>query len=176
PRLLVTSQVPLALDPAVRRFEARLYLKDGLPVADCVELLRELDHDGDAGLLAAPAGELEQAARRLHGVPRALELTVGAIVGDHLTMPTLNDILNDFTARGDIVDQLANSRYLRLDEEARLTLNVLAVFGCPVSHELVEWVMHPLAPGLDPARALSRLAEVHMVSANRSSREFALHP
>jgi tetratricopeptide (TPR) repeat protein len=176
PRVLVTSQVPISLDPAVRRFEARLYLKDGLPVADSVELLRELDRNGDAGLVAAAPGELEQAAKRLHGVPRALELTVGAMVEDHLTMPTLNDILSDFTARGDIVEQLAQDRYVRLDGEARLTLDVLAVFRSPVSREPVEWVLHPLAPGLDPARALSQLAQVHMISVNRSSREFALHP
>jgi hypothetical protein len=176
PRLLVTTQVPIALDPAVRLFEARLYLADGLPVADSVELLRELDRNGEAGLIAAPRDELERAARRLHGVPRALELTVGAMVEDHLTMPTLNDILNDFTVAGDIVDQLAQDRYLRLDGEARLTLDVLAVFGCPVSDEPVGWVLQPLAPGLDPARALSWLAQVHMVSRNSQSREFALHP
>jgi tetratricopeptide (TPR) repeat protein len=176
PRVLVTSQVPIALDPAVRRFEARLYLKDGLPVADSVELLLELDRSGDAGLVDAAPVELERAARRLHGVPRALELTVGAMVEDHLTMPTLDDILSDFTAREDIVEQLAQDRYVRLADEPRLTLDVLAVFGSPVSHEAVEWVMHPLAPGLDPARALSQLAQVHMVSVNRSAREFALHP
>lgn len=36
--------------------------------------------------------------------------------------------------------------------------------------------MRPLAPGLDPARALSQLAHVHMVSVDHSSRKFALHP
>jgi len=176
PRALVTSQVPVALDPATRRMEARLHLNDGLPVADCVELLRELDRDGEAGLLEASPAELERAARRLHGVPRALELTVGALVGDHLTLPTLDDVLNDFTSRGDIVDQLAHDRYQRLDDEARITLDVLAVFGSPVMREHVEWVTRQLAPGLDPARALSQLAHVHMVSVDRRSREFGLHP
>jgi tetratricopeptide (TPR) repeat protein len=176
PYVLVTSQVPVALDPAVRRWEARLPLDDGLPVAESVELLLELDRNGEAGLLDAPRAALERAARRLHGVPRALELTVGVLSEDHLTLPTLDDLLNDFTMRGDIVDQLAHDRYRRLDEEARLTLDVLAVFGTPVTREPVEWVLRPLAPGLDPARALSQLAQVHMVSVNRQTRQFALHP
>jgi tetratricopeptide (TPR) repeat protein len=176
PRVLVTSQVPVALDPAVRRWEARLHLENGLPVAESVELLRELDRNGDAGLLDAPRAELEQAARRLHGVPRALELTVGVLTEDNLLLPTLDNLLDDFTARGDVVDQLAHDRYRRLDDEARLTLDVLAVFGRPVTGEPVQWVLHPLAPNLDPRRVLSHLAQVHMVSVNRRSRKFALHP
>lgn len=176
PRVLVTSQVPVSLDPAVWRWQARLHLDSGLPVADSVDLLRELDRNGEAGLLDAPAAELEDAARRLHGVPRALELTVGVLTGDRLTLPTLDSLLNDFTVRGDVVDQLAHDRYRRLDDEARLTLDVLAVFGSPVTREPVEWVLRPLAPGLDPARALSQLAQVHMISVDRRSREFALHP
>ncbi|HEX3956374.1 MAG TPA: hypothetical protein VHZ03_07050 [Trebonia sp.] len=176
PRLLITSQVPVALDPALRRMEARLHLRDGLPVADSVALLRELDRDGDAGLLAAPDIELERAARRLYGVPRALELAVGALAGDDLTLPTLDEVLKSFTARGDIVDQLAQDRHRRLDSESRLTLDVLAVFRTPVQREQVEWVMRPLAPHLDVARALSELTHVHMASIDRRSREFALHP
>jgi tetratricopeptide (TPR) repeat protein len=176
PYVLVTSQVPVALDPAVRRWEARLHLDSGLPVADSVELLRELDRNGDASLHDASDAELARAATRLHGVPRALELTVGALTGDHLTLPTLDSLLDDFTVRGDIVDQLAHDRYRRLDDEARLTLDVLAVFGTPVPRDPVEWVLRPLAPGLDPRRALSQLARVHMVSVNRRTREFALHP
>ena len=160
----------------MRRWEARLHLDDGLPVADSVELLRELDRNGDAGLLDAPRAQLEQAAVRLHGVPRALELTVGALAEDHLTLPTLDDVLNDFAVRGDVVDQLAHDRYRRLDDEARLTLDVLAVLRTPVTREPVEWVLRPLAPGLDPGRALSRLTQVHMVSVDRRTKEFALHP
>jgi tetratricopeptide (TPR) repeat protein len=176
PRLLITSQVPIALDPALRRMEARLHLRDGLPVRDSVALLRELDRDGEAGLLDASAADLERAARHLHGVPRALELTAGALLDDSLNLPTLDEVLDEFTSRGDIVDQLAQDRYHRLDEETRLTLDVLAVFRSPVRREWVQWVITPLAPGIDAARALSELAHVHMVSLDRGTREFALHP
>jgi Tetratricopeptide repeat/NB-ARC domain len=176
PRVLVTSQVPVVLDPAVLRMHARLELKEGLPVAECVELLRELDRSGEAGLRDASAAKLEHAARKLHCVPRALELTVGALVGDDTTLPTVDDVLKSFTARGDIVDQLAHARYERLGDAARITMDVLSVFGCPVTREAVEWVMQSVAPDLDPGMALRQLVHVHMVSVDRRSKEFGLHP
>jgi len=176
PHLLVTSQVPVFLDHAMRRMEARLHLQEGLPLSDSVALLRELDRDGEAGLLDATNAQLEQAARRLHGVPRALELTAGALANDTLNLPTLDDVLDEFTSRGDIVDQLAQDRHRRLDEETRLTLDVLAVFRTPVRRESVQWVIRPIAPSIDVARALSELVHVHMASLDRRTREFVLHP
>jgi tetratricopeptide (TPR) repeat protein len=176
PRVLVTSQVPVVLDPAMLRLQARLELTEGLPVAECVELLRELDRNGEAGLRDASAAELERAARKLHGVPRALELAVGALVGDDPTLPSVDDVLKVFTARGDIVDQLAHARYKRLGDAGRITLDVLAVFGCPVTRGHVEWVMRSLVPDLDPGLALRQLVHVHMVSVDRRSKEFGLHP
>jgi tetratricopeptide (TPR) repeat protein len=175
PRVLVTSQVPVMLDPAVLRMHARLEIKEGLPVAECVELLRELDRDGEAGLRDASTAELERAARKLHGVPRALELMVGALIGDDPTLPTVDDLLKSFTARGDIVDQLSQARYQRLGDAARITMDVLSVFGCPVTRGPVEWVMQSVAPDLDSALALRQLVHVHMVSVDRRSKEFGLH-
>jgi tetratricopeptide (TPR) repeat protein len=176
PQVLLTTQIPLALDPALRRFQARLHLRQGLPVSDSVDLLLELDHDGTAGLTNASREDLEGAAQRLHGVPRALELVVGAIVNDHLTLPTLNDVIDDYARRGNIVEQLAQRNLYELSEEERLTLDVLAVFRSPATPKAVEWVMKPLSPGLDPARALSRLADTYMVTRDPQMRTFTLHP
>jgi tetratricopeptide (TPR) repeat protein len=176
PTVLTTTQVPLALDPALRRWEARLHLDNGLPVDECVDFLRELDRSGDAGLLTASYSDLERTARRLYGVPRALELAVGVLTADDVTLPTLDGLLNEFTARGDVVNQLAHDRSRRLDSEARLTLSVIAVFRTPVTQEQVEWVLQPWAPSVEASQALRRLVQVHMVSVNRRSREFTLHP
>jgi tetratricopeptide (TPR) repeat protein len=176
PRVVVTSQVPVMLDPAALRMHAWLELKEGLPVAECVELFRELDRNGKAGLRDASAAELERAAKKLHGVPRALELTVGALAGDDPTLPTLHDVLKSFSARGDIVDQLTQARYRRLGDAARITMDVLSVFGCPMTREPVEWVVRSVAPDLDAGMALRELVHVHMVSVDRRSKEFGLYP
>ncbi|TCO57948.1 tetratricopeptide repeat protein [Actinocrispum wychmicini] len=176
-RALVTTQVPIALAPAMRRYESRLYLDDGLPSTDGVALLRELDRDGEAGLHRIPDEELARAVRRVHGVPRAIELVFGALVEDYLTLPTLDEVLVDYPAREDMVANLAQDRFRRLDYEARMVLDVLAVFGRPVPAAAVAWVVGPMAPDLDVTVTLAKLAaRGRMVTVDRTTRTFALHP
>ncbi|MET8324821.1 tetratricopeptide repeat protein [Streptomyces sp. NPDC005181] len=176
PRLLVTSQIPLRLAPEVRRFAAEVELSDGLPPAESVALLRELDQDGGLGVAQLSDEQLLQASVRVHGVPRALELLVGAMADDLLTLPTLQDVLEDFTLRGDVVAGLAQDRYQQLGPDARTVLHVLAVLRTPVPREAIEWIVAGLVPGLDTAPVLSRLLRIRMLSVDRASRTFALHP
>ncbi|MEV7177502.1 trypsin-like peptidase domain-containing protein [Kitasatospora sp. NPDC093679] len=176
PRLLVTSQVPLRLAPELRRFAVEVELSDGLPAGDSVALLRELDRDGSLGVGQLSDAELLRASVHVHGVPRALELLVGAMADDMLTLPTLREILEDFTLRGDVVAGLAEDRYHRLGPEGRTVLNVLAVLRTPVPRQAIEWIVAGLAPELDLAVVLAELLRVHMLSVDRASRTFALHP
>ncbi|WP_327117037.1 trypsin-like peptidase domain-containing protein [Streptomyces sp. NBC_01341] len=176
PRLLVTSQIPLRLAPELRRFAADIELSDGLPPVESVALLRELDQDGSIGVAALSDEELLRAAVHVHGVPRALELLVGVMADDMLALPTLQEVLEDFALRGDVVAGLAEDRYQRLGPEARTVLNVLAVLRTPVSREAVEWIVAGLDPGLAVAPVLSGLLRTRMLSVNRAGRTFALHP
>jgi tetratricopeptide (TPR) repeat protein len=176
PRLLITTQIPVRLPPEVRRFAAQVDLTQGLPPAEAVTLLRELDHDGSLGIALLSDEQLLQAAVRVHGVPRALELLVGAVADDTLTLPTLQEVLANFTLRGDVVANLAQDRHRRLDHECRVLLNVLAVLRTPVQRAALEWIVAGLDPDLDVAPALSRLLRVHMISVERTTRSFALHP
>ncbi|MFF3859440.1 tetratricopeptide repeat protein [Streptomyces sp. NPDC002209] len=176
PRLLVTSQLPLRLPPELRRFAAEVELSDGLPPAESVALLRELDLDGTLGVAQLSDEELLQAAVRVHGVPRALELLVGALADDTLMLPTLEDVLEDFTLRGDVVAGLAQDRYQRLGADSRSVLNVLAVLRTPAPREAVEWIAGGLDPALDVAAALSGLPRMRMLSVDRGTRTYALHP
>ncbi|MEU3185104.1 tetratricopeptide repeat protein [Streptomyces sp. NPDC006923] len=176
PRLLVTSQVPLRLAPELRRFAAEVELSEGLPPEEAVTLLRELDQDGSLGVARLSDEQLLRAAVRVHGVPRALELLVGAMADDTLALPTLQDVLEDFTLRGDVVAGLAQDRYNRLDPGSRSVLNLLAALRTPAPREAIEWIVAGLAPGLDVAAALSHLVRVRMLSVDRASRTFALHP
>ncbi|MDX3850272.1 trypsin-like peptidase domain-containing protein [Streptomyces sp. AK02-01A] len=176
PRLLVTSQVPLRLAPELRRFAAEIELSEGLPPAEAVTLLRELDQDGSLGVARLSDEQLLRATVRVHGVPRALELLVGAMADDTLTLPTLGDVLEDFTLRGDVVAGLAQDRYNRLDPGSRSVLNLLAALRTPAPREAIEWIVAGLDPALDVAAALSHLVRVRMLSVNRANRTFALHP
>ncbi len=176
PRLLVTSQIPLHLRPELRRFAAEVELSEGLPAAESVALLRELDQDGSLGVAQLSDEQLLRAVVHVHGVPRALELLVGVMADDILELPTLQDVLEDFTLRGDVVAGLAQDRYRRLGPDARTVLNVLAVLRTPVPREAIEWIAGALEPGLDVARVMSQLLRIRMLSVDRATRTFALHP
>jgi hypothetical protein len=68
-RLLVTSRVALAFRREVMRFDRQVKLLEGLPTADGIALLRELDPNDDYGLQDAPEEQLAQAVLLVHGVP-----------------------------------------------------------------------------------------------------------
>lgn len=175
--LLITTRIPIDLPLPMRRCEMRIYLDDGLPVMDGVRLLRELDRTGEAGLAAAAPAELESAVQRLHGVPRALELLVGALTTDSLRLPTLELALATFARRGDVLAGLAHEGYQSLDDSSRLVLDALAIFGRPVLSDAVAWVFRPLAPEIDVPLTLAHLASRgRMVKVDRRTKEFALHP
>ncbi|WNF29575.1 trypsin-like peptidase domain-containing protein [Streptomyces sp. C11-1] len=176
PRLLVTSQLPVRLAPELRRFTAQVELSKGLGSAEAAALLRELDRDGSLGIADLSDDELLNAAVRVHGVPRALELLVGAVAGDTLLLPTLSDVLKDFTHRHDVVADLAQDRYRRLDEQARAVLGVLAALRIPVKQAAVEEILAGLDPSLPVTPALTSLVRTHLVSVDRPSRTLALHP
>ncbi|MFI7336386.1 trypsin-like peptidase domain-containing protein [Streptomyces sp. NPDC050085] len=176
PRLLVTSQVPVRLAPELRRFAAQVTVSKGLSPTESTALLRELDRDGDLGLADLSDEELLEAAVRVHGVPRALELLVGALTDDTVLLPSLHDVLADFTSRQDVVADLAQDRYNRLDERERTVLEVLAVLRTPVGQRAVEEITAVLDPALPVPAVLAALVRVRLVSADRASRTLALHP
>ena len=101
---------------------------------------------------------------------------MGALLGDHLTLPTLDDVLKNFAARGDIVDQLAHDRYSRLDDEARMILDAIAVFRTPTSREPIDWVVSPLIPGIDAGRALMSEPVRKRFPSISALRLYELHP
>ncbi|WP_438291944.1 trypsin-like peptidase domain-containing protein [Streptomyces sp. HUAS TT7] len=176
PRLLVTSQVPVRLAPELRRFAAHVELSEGLSPAESAVLLRELDRDGSLGIAGLSDDELLHAAVHVHGVPRALELLIGALADDTVLLPSLRDVLNDFTRRHDVVADLAQDRYKRLDERAHAVLGVLAALRTPVAQSAVEEIVAGLDPELPTARVLASLVRMHLVSVDRAHRTFALHP
>ncbi|MER5946779.1 trypsin-like peptidase domain-containing protein [Streptomyces sp. NPDC001904] len=176
PRLLVTSQLPVRLPPELRRFAAQIELSKGLEDTEAVALLRELDHDGTLGMADLSDDELLRAAVHVHGVPRALELLVGALADDTVLMPSLRDVLRDFTRRQEVVEDLAQDRYARLDEPARAVLRVLAALRTPMTQPQIEDVLRGIDSGLRVAPVLISLVRTHLVSVDRIRRTFSLHP
>ncbi|MFD5700193.1 trypsin-like peptidase domain-containing protein [Streptomyces lasiicapitis] len=176
PRLLVTTQMPVRLAPELRRFAAHVDVSEGLKPDEAAVLLRELDRDGSLGIADLSDEELLSAAVHVHGVPRALELLVGAVADDAALLPSLQDVLEDFTRRHDVVADLAHDRHQRLDESARGLLGVLAALRTPVQQSVVAEIVEGLDPELAAVPVLASLVRVHLVSVDRASRTVSLHP
>lgn len=88
----------------------------------------------------------------------------------------MKEVAGNFTLRRDVVAGLAQDRYRRLDPDSRTVLNVLAVLAAPVTLDAIEWIVSGLSPDLDVAPVLSHLVRLRVISADRVTRNFALHP
>ena len=173
-RLLVTSRLALAFRHEVMHFDRQVKLLEGLPIADGVALLRELDPNGDYGLRDAPEEKLVEAVSLVHGVPRALEVMAGILANDPFA--SLTDVLEQFYEHEDVVRALIEENYKRLDDNARRVIEVLAVFKRPVPPLAVDYLLEPFAPGVDVPGIVRRLARTNFVSVDRATKTVTLHP
>ncbi len=173
-RLLVTSRRMLALDPEVQRFDKQVPLNKGLPLEAGIALLRDLDPNGAFGLRDAPVETLTKAVKLAHGVPRALEVLAGILANDPFA--SLDDVLQEFYTKEDVVHKLIEENYRRLDRNARWVIEALAVFRRPVQPLAVDYLLEPFAPGLNVPDIIMRLEKTNIVSVDRRTKEITLHP
>jgi hypothetical protein len=73
-RLIITSRVRLSLS---RETAKLVFLNDGLSPKDGIDMLRDLDRG--SGLKQLPDEALARVVKRLHGVPRALQVFAGIL-------------------------------------------------------------------------------------------------
>jgi len=173
-QLLVTSRTALAFRREVMRFDRQVKLLEGLPIPDGIALLRELDPNGDYGLQAAPEEQLAQAVSLVHGVPRALEVLAGILANDPFA--SLDDVLEQFYGEEDVVHNLIEENYKRLDSHARRVIEALAVFRRLMPPLAVDYLLEPFVPGLDVPGIIRRLTRTNMVSVDRAAKTVTLHP
>jgi len=153
----------------------RVPLREGLPDDDAVSLLRQFDPDGEGGLRDAPDAILREAARKVHGVPYALERIAGIL----RSTPdlSLERFLGDHELfSGQVVENLAEYSYTHLSESARRVMEALAVFDRPAPETAVRYLLLPFAPDVDVTGELRRLWREMLVISNRTTGTFALHP
>lgn len=175
PRLLVTSRVRLALSREAAKLDRSVVLRDGLSVDDGIAMLRDLDPSGTSGLKSLPEEALASIVERLHGVPRALEVFAGILADDDVE--TVDNLLERFYQREDVVDDLFKEGIKRLDEPSQRVVEALAVLGQPVPAAAVDLVLQPFAPGLDLPAILRRLSRGQIVRVeDRVKGTWALHP
>jgi tetratricopeptide (TPR) repeat protein len=173
-RLLVTSRIPLVFRRELQRFNKKIPLWQGLPIAEGVAMLRDLDPGGDAGLREAPEEKLAEAVNRLHGLPRALEVLAGILIDDPLAR--LEDVLQRFYQYDDVANELIKEGYNRLDPDAQRVMEALAILDRPAPLSAVDYLLQPFASGLDTPKTVRNLARAQMVEVTRETGTLSLHP
>lgn len=174
-RLVITSRETLKIPPAAMRGVRIIHLGEGLDEENAVSVLRELDPQGETGLRDAPESDLRRAVELTRGIPRALELLAGILYTD-ITL-TLSELMNNPALFGaEVMSRLVEAGYKHLDQDARQVIQCMSVFGKPVNHAAIEFLLQPWFPGLDVKSVLRRLVSNHFVKINRATGEYSLHP
>ncbi|MBN1811803.1 MAG: hypothetical protein JXA14_08205, partial [Anaerolineae bacterium] len=165
-QLIVTSREQVKIAPAALPGVRSLALREGLPPAEAMAMLRELDPQGELGLQNAPGEVLYCAAVLCQGIPRGLELLAGILFDEPTTR--LSELLADKELFGQqVVECLMAEGYRRLGEEEQRVMEALAVFDRPVEETALAYLLHPWFPGLHVRRTLSRLVRSYFASVNR---------
>lgn len=174
-RLVITSRIEPQLPSAALHRVRRVYLFEGLPEDDSIDLLRELDPQKQLGLRNASETDLRYAIQITQGIPRALEVLAGILLEDPAL--SLSRLLFDKQLGGEqVVEQLIAEGYHRLGDAEQRVLEALAVFNCLVETAAVAYLLHPWFPDLDVRSSLHRLLRSYFIKSNRLTGKYSIHP
>ncbi|OEU63465.1 MAG: hypothetical protein BBJ57_02540 [Desulfobacterales bacterium PC51MH44] len=169
--LITTRIAPRELNLCEPGRQRVLTLDEGLESPYAENILREMDGDGRLGLKSASGDELKLARIKTRGFPRALEALFAILASDRYT--TLEELLA-MPLPENVVEALVGEAFNRLDTNAKMVIQALAVYNRPVAPAAVDYLLVPHLPGLDSAPILQRLANMHFT--RKESRRFYLHP
>lgn len=174
--LLTTRFLPSDLLKFSAGRQERWELNPGLPRADGIQVLRELDADGSLGVRDADEKLLEEGWRRTGGNPRALEQLVGLLAANPDNM--LSELLEDLPE--DLTRVLVGEVYAGLDPMTQAVLQAMSICATSwfprVSAAAVDFLLHPHFPGLISKPILGQLVRLYLTRRDQSSGAYALDP
>lgn len=171
--IVMTSQIEANLAPSMRHLHQILLIEEGLPRAEGIQLLQDLDPNGHYGLRDASPEILSATVARVHGIPRALQILVGILEDDPLAR--LEDILSEFSQFED-VHQIITHTLTRLEEDTRWVLRGLAVIQQSTSMETLHFLLEPFASDIQIQNELKRLMRMHLIKIDRANALITLNP
>jgi len=139
-----------------------LQLDEGLESPYAENILREMDKDGKVGLKSAPDELLNEARIRILGYPRALEALFAILSADRET--SLQEILADTEKMlpDHVVEQLVGEAFSRLDPNAQMVMQALAIYARPATTAAIDYLLQPHLAGVDSAPVLNRLVNISL--------------
>ncbi len=170
--VLITSRIaPRDLNLCEPGRQRVLTLDEGLESPYAENILREMDSDGRLGLKSASEEVLKRARNKTRGFPRALEAFFAILAADRYT--TLEELLA-MPLPENVVESLVGEAFSRLDKNAQMVMQALAIYNRPVTSAAVDYLLASHVPTIDSAPILQRLANMHFT--HKEGGRFYLHP
>jgi tetratricopeptide (TPR) repeat protein len=174
-RILATARRRPTFDCASIRTIRNVPLENGLPDLEAVSLLREMDVSGEIGLACSSEDLLLRVAHRCYGLPRALEVFAGILVGDLSLTPEV--LLSDNRLlETQVVESLIADHFRRLPEDHKRVVEVLAVINKPVPDAVIAYVLSAFFPKISVRSCLAGLVSQYVVGHQRGLNLYSLHP
>lgn len=152
-----------------------LKLDQGIPEKDGISMLRELDPDGNLGLIDAPEEILRSTVNKCFGIPRALEIISGILYSDQ-TLTIADIISNENLFNREVLENLVAEHYKLVTKDQLLVMEALAIYDEPVSKEAVQYLLHSFFPRVNVQENLQVLVRNSFVYHHRGSETYFLHP
>jgi tetratricopeptide (TPR) repeat protein len=174
PLIITTSQHPLGLPSEISVHATRIDIAEGLDPEEALQLLRQLDSDGEAGLRDLPDRELRKAVELVHGTPRGLEL-LAAQLTDRRTA-TLQRILEAKDTPEVLLGRLVSEGFHSLGSVGQDVVRLLALADTPLPIEVFPGMLEHEHPGSAVEQTVERLVNWRIIGFDRASGTARLHP
>ncbi|MBL8164622.1 MAG: TIR domain-containing protein [Anaerolineae bacterium] len=173
-KIITTSRNTLNLSPELAAFERRIFIQEGLPTPDGVQLLRDLDPNGSYGIASSTDEKIAELVALGHGIPRALEVMVAILANDPFM--DIDTLQSEFVHHENTVHELVAENYRKLDENSQRVIEAIAVYKKPLSILAIDYLLEPFFPGLNVPQILRQLAQIRVIDIDRITKTIYLHP
>ncbi len=172
-RLLITTREPIRVDDQVRHKVRTITLTEGLPLDEAIEVLKELDPDGDLQLRDAPLELLTEAAQKCFCIPFALVRISGLLAERDQTLAQLLD--NTALFNEEVLENLVKEQYARITLDQQHTIQALSVYNTPSSSLSIRYLLEAFYPSIDVNVCLRMLVKNSFVAHTRGQSTYYLH-
>lgn len=153
-------------------------LDQGLPEKEGIQLLRDLDPQGNLGIRDASEEILREVVQQFYGIPRAFEIFVGLPAKKkRLTLQRILGNKNTFkTEKDKILELLVGEQYYSLSEDEKRVLEIISVFNTPIKEEAISFIYSEFFPDSSLDESLDNLINLNAVIFRNDNETFELHP
>lgn len=169
--VIITSRYPIPFSNTLKNYETIIRLDDGLPLADAISFLRQMDKQK---VLPSDA-QLTLWIEKVGGFPRGLEALIGYLNGGDTRH--IDDLLQDeslFT--GEVLSNVVHQILSDLPQDFRQVLAGVGVIGQQTSRAELEYLLSPYLESGRIRVILERLVEGRFLAYHRQNRVYSLHP